>query len=657
MKKMIIIIPFFTSLLASSWKDKLEEARRLCINDSIPQAIENLTAAIKEERSEQAKFYLWLETGDILFQYAKDYSSAKAIYSSMISYYKGKPEFLKWLYYRLGLTCERLEDYLNAAGAYERQAINFLGSPLHDDALVAIERCFKKNYREKVGVVNGCSITSVELEEKLQQMPEKKRKELIEEMILDYLIFKESEKRIAPKETSVVHIYLKDTIKEFKLPLYLEKPKIIKRIEDLEYNDLARRLYEEEVISKIKVKEEDIKRYYKENKEKFKIPERVRYKEILIKDTTKVDSVILALKSLPFDSVAKLYSETPQIAPIIKERDKGTLPPEIVNALSSLKPGEISDTVHTKRGVVILKLEENIPAEFRKFKDVRSTIERMLKDEYTKERAEKVMQAYKKEAKIDTTERGDTVAIVNGYLILKEDIEEQLKEIPEFARPSYDTPEGRKKLLDNLIFKRVLQYQIIKNKVFMNDTIQQLLWDRRKEMLKGWLEEEEIHNKVQVSEEEKKEYYQNNKKEFWVPSKVKVKRMIFTSEDSAKKVYKLLKKGLPFDSLAKEYSEEEDTKRDRYVEFIEEGQEKYLYQKEAFKLKPGKLSKIIKEDGKFYIILVEEKKDAYQKKFEEVKTTIFFKLKSRKREELEAKLKGTLFSKADIKLFLEEKEE
>ncbi len=643
--------------------DVIKEARRLAVNDSVAYAIQLLTDSLKKEHTLKRRFELWLEQGDLLFQYAKGYKDAAEVYASMIEFYKGKREFLKNLYYRAGIAYELAEDFKKAAEFYEKQVIEFPNSPFKDDALSAIERCFKKNYEEVVAKVDGYPITRLELDEYIESMPPfkkkkyqsyEKKKELLEKMIFDRLMYLEAMKRMALKDSVSVECF-KGKIVNIKIPFVCQKNDLIERLEKAEDNILFRKLYEYEITSKVSVTEKEIKNYYKTHREEFKIPKRYTYREILVKDSLKLDTVLTMLDSLPFDSVAKIYSEayTRNNGGLVSKRWETNIPEKVRKIIASLKVGSISKPIHTSNGYLIIKLEKVYKPTYRRFEEVKEHIKHKLQYEKTEKRYNEVVERYKRSVPIDTTFRKDTIGIVNGYVITQKDFEKKLLEYPDYARESYKKDPGRHKLIENLIFTRILKFQVANTKVYMNDSIQQRLYRRKKEILINFLRDEEINKKLQVSDEEVEDYYKKHRKEFYVPAKVKLREMFFTSKDTAEKVYQLLKQGLPFDSLAREYSEAVSSKKGGYVGYITmKDKDKYPYVKQAFKLKEGEFSKPIKLGDGYYILFVETKKKGYQRTLEQAKSEIEFKLKREKRKALEAQLKGRLFSSAHVEIYL-----
>ncbi len=127
----------------------------------------------------------------------------------------------------------------------------------------------------------------------------------------------------------------------------------------LERNLRIKKLIENEVESKIKVTDIEIKEYYDKNAEDFKLPERIHVLQIMVKDET--DAVNVRKKLLAkadFGTMAKERSQSPDAAQggDLGFYSRGQLPPEFENAVFNLKEGDISDVVRSIYGLHIFKI-------------------------------------------------------------------------------------------------------------------------------------------------------------------------------------------------------------------------------------------------------------------------------------------------------------
>lgn len=155
--------------------------------------------------------------------------------------------------------------------------------------------------------------------------------------------------------------------------------------------------------------------------------------------------------------------------------------------------------------------------------------------------------------------------------------------------------------------------------------------------------------------------YTNAKPELTTPEQVKL-RMIAISKGAdpaehaaqkalAEEVRAKLKAGGKFDQLARMYSE--DSSRDSGGDWgwidhktLNEG-----LTRAAFKLKNKEVSPLIEQDNTFYILMAEERKNAYTKPLGEVRPELEKKLSSEERQRLQQQWIEGLRKKAYIKMY------
>ena len=153
-----------------------------------------------------------------------------------------------------------------------------------------------------------------------------------------------------------------------------------------------------------KVSDDELKAYYQQNIDQFKVQNRVHVEHILFKTVGKTDAEVAEIQKTAegvlkkvksggnFEELAKQYSEDPG------SKDKGgeyTFPrgrmvPEFEAAAFSLKTNQISEIVETQYGYHIIKLLEKYPAK----KDQFAEVEPRIKEYLVGKEAEKSLPAY-----------------------------------------------------------------------------------------------------------------------------------------------------------------------------------------------------------------------------------------------------------------------
>ena len=193
-------------------------------------------------------------------------------------------------------------------------------------------------------------------------------------------------------------------------------------MDDLEYRNFTRRdviisnFMEQTILSKIKVTDEENRKFYTQNLDKFKNDESVRASHILLGVDAKASA---EEKKKARDKAEKLRKELAggaDFASLAKEHStcpsskqggdlgyfgKGQMVPAFEQAAFALKPGSISDVVETQFGYHILKVLEKKGAGTSSFKDAKPRIEEFLKNQKVQTVVNEYLDEAKKNAKIE----------------------------------------------------------------------------------------------------------------------------------------------------------------------------------------------------------------------------------------------------------------
>lgn len=178
---------------------------------------------------------------------------------------------------------------------------------------------------------------------------------------------------------------------------------------------------------KIKVTDEEVKKFYNDNPAQFEEPEMVQVRHILLSTRDPLTGKELsadqkAAKRKLAESLLKRARAGEDFAKLVKEysedpgsKDKGgeyTFPrasadprramdPDFETAAFALKPNEISDIVTTQYGYHIIKLLERIPAKKQALAEVSSHIKDYLTQMAIQKEAKPYLEKLKKEAGVE----------------------------------------------------------------------------------------------------------------------------------------------------------------------------------------------------------------------------------------------------------------
>ena len=220
-------------------------------------------------------------------------------------------------------------------------------------ALAALAGCGQKKAGEAgnsksgpvLADVSGTSITVDEFKKEVENLPPylkpmaetaDGKKEMLETMIIRELILQDAKK---------------DGIEN--------SPAVTEKLEDLKKRLVVEVYLKKKVDEQAKVTDEELQKFYDQNKDKFKSGDEVKASHILLKDEKTAQDVLAKVKGGgTFEELAKKYSIDSAAA---KGGDlgwfgKGSMIPEFEKVAFTLKEGETSGIVKTKFGYHIIKL-------------------------------------------------------------------------------------------------------------------------------------------------------------------------------------------------------------------------------------------------------------------------------------------------------------
>ncbi len=171
------------------------------------------------------------------------------------------------------------------------------------------------------------------------------------------------------------------------------------------------------------VNEAFMREYYKKNLEKFKEPEQIHLRSILVKADPSGGQRVWNESRKKAEEIAKLAKEGNDFAKLATERSedpfaksggdmgwahKGSLFPEIEEAASKLKAGEVSAPVMTIYGYHVLKLEGRKPSVQKKFEELNiKNLEHELEQKEQKTLWTSWLDDIKKNSKIEYVKKFD----------------------------------------------------------------------------------------------------------------------------------------------------------------------------------------------------------------------------------------------------------
>lgn len=185
--------------------------------------------------------------------------------------------------------------------------------------------------------------------------------------------------------------------------------------------DLRRNMLRDAVVSKLSgetaVSEEEVQKYYDDNKHRFVEKEQVRLSRILLRvppnatdaerSTVRTQTQKLVGQArkdgADFGALARANSAGPEASRNgeLGWMTRGRMPPDFDNAAFNLDPGGVSDVIVTKLGFEIVKVWEKKNERQRPLTEVEANIRNSLQARKRNEKRREVLRDLKKEANVE----------------------------------------------------------------------------------------------------------------------------------------------------------------------------------------------------------------------------------------------------------------
>ena len=252
---------------------------------------------------------------------------------------------------------------------------------------------FNLNKKDKTILrVGSTKLTMKQLDERIETMPEayqgyykteQGKKILIDNLKKNYLLYEYAKEQKFENNKDVL-AQLDEAKKQIMVAIFLQ----------------------ENIEKKVNVKNPDVKKYFKENKEEFKTDEQVKAKHILVKTEEEAKEIIVKLaKGEEFVLLAKEFSTDPSAKTNNGDLgwfSKGRMVKPFENAAFDLKKGEYTkNPVQTPFGWHIILVEDKKEAKELTFDEAKEDLKVSLVQKKQKELLDKILAKAEKKIKVE----------------------------------------------------------------------------------------------------------------------------------------------------------------------------------------------------------------------------------------------------------------
>jgi peptidyl-prolyl cis-trans isomerase C len=243
------------------------------------------------------------------------------------------------------------------------------------------------------------------------------------------------------------------------------------------------------------------------------------------------------------------------------------------------------------------------------------------------------------------------LAVINGKEITVGEFDLRWSQMPESARKSYDSPEGRKKFLEELITRELLLQEARKRGLDRDRTLVERVERFKERSILDNLMKEEVDARVTVTQDEIKAFYTVHADTFTAPRESRVSHILVKTEADALDLKKRLNEGEDFAGLAKKVSLDLATRyKGGDLGVIKPGQMVPQFEQAVRNLKVGDISPPVATPFGYHLIKLNERTAGTVQSFDETKDLVRDQLLLEKKRKRFDELVASLRSKAKLRV-------
>ena len=248
---------------------------------------------------------------------------------------------------------------------------------------------------------------------------------------------------------------------------------------------------------------------------------------------------------------------------------------------------------------------------------------------------------------------------------LNENLEERLRRqliLHEFKAGGYNIPEPiLESAVQEEIDKRGGRERLTKNLQARGMTFEKFRQQTRESIILGALRAKNIAQEIIVSPHRIETYYLANQDKYKVGEEVKLRRIMLNKTSGGRdtastrqlgeEIRAKIKAGDAFSEMASIYSDSTDAKNGGLWGWVEKSVLNENLAEAAFTLKPGEVSGVLEVGNAYFLLLVEERRNAHSKALSEVREEIEANLLKEERDRLEKQWIERLKKKTFLRYF------
>jgi peptidyl-prolyl cis-trans isomerase C len=238
----------------------------------------------------------------------------------------------------------------------------------------------------------------------------------------------------------------------------------------------------------------------------------------------------------------------------------------------------------------------------------------------------------------------DVLATVGNHAITREMLDHIISTIPEENRVPFLTPDGRKKILDEVVSFMLMAEAAKAEGLDKDPAIKTRLEYAQTEYLAREYFRRQLAKTPQVTEQELEAYYKEHLSEFKPSEEIQTRHILVKTEADANKVLEQVKAGKDFSELAKKYSIDPAGARGGKLElqdgrdWLPKGTFEKSFEHVLFKIPKGEVGGPVKTQFGWHIIKVDDRRTPEPPSFVQVRAMIKNRLQEQKNAQINNQL-------------------
>ncbi|MFP3939728.1 MAG: peptidyl-prolyl cis-trans isomerase [Thermoanaerobaculia bacterium] len=266
---------------------------------------------------------------------------------------------------------------------------------------------YERRRAEAISQISGMDLDQEERQERMANLGDRLFRDMFEELLMlsraDQLRIHPTEEEVDRALRSVRESFGIESEDEFAAALSSQGMSLAEFREQVRDQLRMRQVVAQEVTAQIELEEDDLRRIYRADRERWRTPARFRVRELIVleaedRDPEEVRATAEEIhdeleSGRAFDEVAEVYAERGLTSDLVELgwMTSGELDPTLETAVASLDPGEFTEPVPARGGLHIVQLMEREEAQVRPFSEVAEQLEAQERQRLVGERLEDYM--------------------------------------------------------------------------------------------------------------------------------------------------------------------------------------------------------------------------------------------------------------------------